>query len=70
MQSGMLFPAQRGGAPGVDVEQVMARLPEPLDEEHFVPSWERVVVRHPILRTRFRWRDAKRRCRKFSSARH
>ncbi len=55
MQAGMLFHGVSGGAPGVDVMQVIATLHEPLDEAHFLRAWQRVVERHPILRSRFRW---------------
>lgn len=55
MQAGMLFHAVSGGDPGVDIEQVVATLHEPLDEAQFVRAWQRVVGRHPILRSRFRW---------------
>ena len=55
MQAGMLFHAVSGGDPGVDIEQVVATLHEPLDEAHFLRAWQRVAERHPILRSRFRW---------------
>jgi amino acid adenylation domain-containing protein len=51
----MLFHAVRGGDPGVDVEQVTVSLREVLDEEQFVRAWNRVIERHTILRSRFRW---------------
>jgi len=55
MQAGMLFHAVSGGASGIDIEQVVATLREPLDEAHFLRAWQRVAERHAILRTRFRW---------------
>ncbi|MGH8772736.1 MAG: condensation domain-containing protein, partial [Burkholderiales bacterium] len=55
MQAGMLFHAVSGGDSGVDIEQVVAMLHEPLDEAHFLRAWQRVAERHPILRSRFRW---------------
>jgi amino acid adenylation domain-containing protein len=55
MQAGMLFHAVSGGDPGVDIEQVVATLHEPLDEANFLRAWQRVAERHAILRTRFRW---------------
>ena len=57
MQAGMLFHAVRGGDPGVDIEQVVATLHEPLDEANFLRAWQRVVERHAILRSRFRWEE-------------
>ncbi|HET6492370.1 MAG TPA: AMP-binding protein, partial [Burkholderiales bacterium] len=44
-----------GGDRGVDIMQMVAKLPEPLDETHFLRAWQQVVERHPVLRTRFRW---------------
>ena len=55
MQAGMLFHAVSGGDPGIDIEQVVAILHEPLDEAQFVRAWQRVAERHPVLRSRFRW---------------
>jgi non-ribosomal peptide synthetase component F len=57
MQSGMLFHAVSDRHSGVDIEQVVATLHEPLDEARFIHAWQRVTDRHPILRTRFRWED-------------
>jgi amino acid adenylation domain-containing protein len=57
MQAGMLFHAIDGGDPGVYIEQVVATLHEPLDEEQFLRAWQRVADRHPILRSRFRWEE-------------
>ena len=55
MQAGMLFHAVSGVDRGIDVEQVVATLREPLEEAHFVRAWQRVVERHPVLRSRFSW---------------
>src|SRR6267142_6242852 len=55
MQAGMLFDAVSGVDRGVDVEQMVATLHEPLEEAPFVRAWQRVVERHPVLRSRFRW---------------
>jgi amino acid adenylation domain-containing protein/non-ribosomal peptide synthase protein (TIGR01720 family) len=55
LQAGMLFHAVSGGDPGVDIMQVVATLREPFNEAHFLRAWRRVVERHPILRSRFRW---------------
>jgi amino acid adenylation domain-containing protein/non-ribosomal peptide synthase protein (TIGR01720 family) len=54
-QQGMLFHALEAAAPGVDLEQVSIELDETLDPELFLGAWRRVVDRHAILRTRFRW---------------
>ncbi|MGQ0445284.1 MAG: condensation domain-containing protein, partial [Beijerinckiaceae bacterium] len=55
MQAGMLFHTVSGKDPGVDISQAVATLHEPLDEAHFLRAWQRVVERHSILRSRFRW---------------
>src|SRR5258708_13670321 len=55
MQAGMLFPAVSGVDRGVDLEQVVATLHEPLEEAPFLRAWQRVVERHAVLRSRYRW---------------
>jgi len=57
MQVGMLFHALSGEGPGVYVEQVVATLREPLDADQLVRAWQRLLERHAVLRTRFRWQD-------------
>ena len=54
-QEGMLFHGLEGEFSGVDLEQVIADLPEALEESAFLEAWQRVIARHPILRTAFRW---------------
>ncbi|MGQ0524433.1 MAG: amino acid adenylation domain-containing protein [Betaproteobacteria bacterium] len=58
LQAGMLFHAVDGRIPGVDIEQIVIVLREPLDDRRFERAWRRVVERHAILRTRFRWSGA------------
>ena len=55
MQQGMLFQHLSNQYPGVDVEQMLCTLREPLDLGCFEQAWQQVAQRHPILRTRFRW---------------
>src|SRR5437867_3933463 len=55
MQQGLLFHSLSARQPGVDIEQILCALPEALDVECFARAWQRVVDRHPILRTSFRW---------------
>ena len=57
MQQGMLFHAVSGSADGVDIEQIAMTLREALDLDAFAEAWRRIVARHAILRTRFRWTD-------------
>jgi len=57
MQAGMLFNGLVERDSGVDIMQVVATLREPLDEAHFLRAWQKVVERHVVLRTRFRWED-------------
>jgi hypothetical protein len=51
----MLFHAAAAAEPGVDIEQVVMTLHEPLDEAAFLRAWGRLAERHAVLRTRFRW---------------
>ncbi|MBW3570024.1 MAG: amino acid adenylation domain-containing protein [Gemmatimonadetes bacterium] len=44
-------------AAGVNVEQVVCRLREPVDAERLERAWTRAVQRHDVLRTRFLWAD-------------
>ena len=55
MQQGMLFHHLLGTQPGVDLEQIICEPHEELDLPAFQLAWERVVARHPALRTAFRW---------------
>ncbi len=55
IQAGMLFHAVSGVDRGVDLEQVVATLHEPLEEAPFLRAWQRVVERHAVLRSRYRW---------------
>src|SRR5579859_4665260 len=54
-QEGMLFHSLGEGASGVDIEQIVCSLHEDLDVGTFARAWQRVVERHPILRSSFRW---------------
>ena len=53
MQQGMLYHSLRGVGAGVDIEQVIVALAEPIDPPALERAWERVVARHDILRTGF-----------------
>jgi amino acid adenylation domain-containing protein/non-ribosomal peptide synthase protein (TIGR01720 family) len=55
MQQGMLFHSLDPRNRGVDVEQVLCTLAEPLDVAAFVRAWEHIVSRYAILRTAFDW---------------
>ena len=55
LQQGMLFHWLEGSNVGVDVEQMVGDLREPIDPAVLARSWQRIADRHPILRTRFRW---------------
>ncbi len=57
IQQGLLFHHLSGSQPGVDIEQIVCSLHEPLDLEAFGRSWQEVVGRHAVLRTSFRWED-------------
>lgn len=55
MQQGMLFHYQLAPGCGVDIEQMICSLHEDLNVSAFMKAWECVVLRHPTLRTSFRW---------------
>lgn len=55
LQQGMVFHAVAEPRSGVDIEQLVITLPEPVDAVRLRAAWERVVSRHEILRTSFRW---------------
>ncbi|MDJ0865452.1 MAG: LLM class flavin-dependent oxidoreductase [Myxococcota bacterium] len=55
MQHGLLFHHLSSPQGGSDLEQIVCTLREELDVEALRRAWERVVARHAVLRTRFRW---------------
>ena len=55
LQAGMLFHALREQDRTTYVEHIVATLSEPLDPGRLLRAWERLVERHAVLRTRFRW---------------
>ncbi|HEY3569257.1 MAG TPA: amino acid adenylation domain-containing protein, partial [Thermoanaerobaculia bacterium] len=60
MQEGMLFHSLYTAGADLYVEQLTAELAGPLDEAAFAAAWQRVVDRHPALRTAFLWREVER----------
>ncbi len=59
MQQGMLFHSLFAPESGVYVEQLNTTLRGRLDVTAFERTWQRVVQRHPILRTAFAWEGLK-----------
>ncbi|HZF07305.1 MAG TPA: amino acid adenylation domain-containing protein [Thermoanaerobaculia bacterium] len=55
MQHGMLFHSLSAPDLGVYFEQLSCELREEVDLEAFRGAWQRVMDRHPILRTAFDW---------------
>jgi len=55
MQQGMLFHYLKKPNSGVDIEQLVIRLPEEIDDRRLRAAWEWLVQRHEILRARFIW---------------
>ncbi|HEY6168920.1 MAG TPA: condensation domain-containing protein, partial [Verrucomicrobiae bacterium] len=55
MQQGMLFHSLSSREPGVDIEQILCTLHEEINVPASERAWQRVVERHDILRTSFRW---------------
>ena len=57
MQQGMLFHTLYAPHSGVYLEQIVCKLDGQLDAELLSEAWQRVVLRHPPLRTAFLWED-------------
>ncbi len=57
LQHGMLFHALSEPRSGVDIEQMVCTLRERIDPDSLLSAWQKVVTRHPILRTAFQWED-------------
>src|SRR5215212_10621825 len=55
VQHGMLFHSLYAERSGVYVQQMVCDLNEDLDVGAFARAWARLVERHAILRTSFRW---------------
>lgn len=56
IQQGLLFEQMARGDAGVYIEQIVLTFEGALRPEEFRRAWQRVVDRHPILRTSFHWR--------------
>jgi amino acid adenylation domain-containing protein/non-ribosomal peptide synthase protein (TIGR01720 family) len=54
----MLYHALAEPHSGVDIEQMVCVLQEPVDANHLRRAWGEVISRHAILRTAFRWETA------------
>ncbi|MGL5922312.1 amino acid adenylation domain-containing protein [Chroococcidiopsis sp.] len=57
MQQGMLFHSLHAQQSGVDIEQVICSIRDRLNVSAFIQAWQRVVERHPVLRTSFDWKS-------------
>lgn len=55
LQQGMIFHRLHAATVGVDIEQMVGELDEPIDTPTLEQAWRQVVARHAILRTQFRW---------------
>ncbi|MGA9771366.1 MAG: amino acid adenylation domain-containing protein [Blastocatellia bacterium] len=55
IQQGMVFHSIYDRHSGVEIEQMIYTLHEDLNVPEFMLAWQRVIDRHPILRTSFRW---------------
>src|SRR5438034_658124 len=58
MQQGMLFHSLYHPGSGIDFEQIIITLYEEVDSLCLKQAWLRVVERHAVLRTAFRWGDS------------
>ena len=55
LQQGMLFHALWEKGSGVDIQQIIIDLNDVLHLDKFKRAWSRIVARHSVLRTSFRW---------------
>ena len=55
MQQGMLFHWLNAPHSGVDIQQLVVHLPEPVDGGRMESAWTWLLQRHDILRTKFVW---------------
>ncbi len=56
-QTGMLLESLAAPGSGVHLEQLAVTLEGELDAGLFAEAWQRLVRRHPVLRTAFVWQD-------------
>src|ERR1700720_886712 len=59
MQQGMMFHSLYAPQSGVNIQQIIGHLSESLDAPAFRRAWEKVVQRHSVFRTCFRWEGLK-----------
>ncbi|HLX11146.1 MAG TPA: amino acid adenylation domain-containing protein, partial [Thermoanaerobaculia bacterium] len=59
LQQGMLFHALAAPRAGLYCEQLVCELAGELDATAMTAAWQRVVERHPVLRTSFIWRGVR-----------
>lgn len=57
MQEGMLFHHLSGEHHGADFEQIVCTIRHWVDVGAFERAWVRLIRRHEVLRTSFRWKD-------------
>jgi amino acid adenylation domain-containing protein len=57
MQQGMLYHGLASPRSGIDINQLVCVTEDNFNVPCFLKAWERVIERHPILRTSLRWRD-------------
>jgi len=55
MQEGMLFHYLQSAHSGVDIEQLVCSLPEPVDSDAMRAACQAIVDRHDVFRTGFEW---------------
>src|SRR3954471_12658682 len=55
LQQGMLFHTLYSPGSGAYLEQLAMTLVGPVDPDAFQRAWQRVVDRHPVLRSGFVW---------------
>ncbi len=57
IQEGMLFHHLNAKNSGIDIEQIICSLAEPVQIEPLKSAWRQIADRHDVLRTSFHWQD-------------
>jgi amino acid adenylation domain-containing protein/non-ribosomal peptide synthase protein (TIGR01720 family) len=60
LQEGILVHSLYTAGSDIYFEQLTAELEGPLDPAAFAAAWQRVIERHPVLRTGFLWKEVER----------
>src|ERR1700694_3433047 len=57
IQEGMLFHHLNAKNSGIDIEQIVCSISEPIQIGAMKAAWRQIVARHDVMRTSFHWQD-------------